>query len=209
MLQDYAYTIQHSESDPSNNYAIPHINDNTHFDINLLYPLFIDHDMAQFPQNSPAFIANVLSFHEPISYSQASQLEGWVDAMQKELDALELNDTWEVTSLLEGHRAIKSKWVCKTTYKPYGSVDRLKSRLVIKGDDQREGKAYKHTFSPVAKLSSVRVLIALATAYKWPLHQLDVNHAFLHGFLDEEIYMRPAEEYTKALVGSTPHSSRT
>ncbi|GKD10543.1 retrovirus-related pol polyprotein from transposon TNT 1-94 [Tanacetum coccineum] len=60
---------------------------------------------------------------------------------------------------------------------------------------------YKHTFSPDAKAATVRVLIAIATAKEWPLHQLDVNNAFLHGYVEEEIYMKPPEGYSKALPG--------
>ena len=60
---------------------------------------------------------------------------------------------------------------------------------------------YKHTFSPVAKLTTVRVFIALASAKGWLMHQLDINNAFLHGFIDEEVYMQPPEGYTKASPG--------
>ncbi|GJX58336.1 NSP-interacting kinase 1-like protein [Tanacetum coccineum] len=79
------------------------------------------------------------------------------------------------------------------------SKEQLKVRLVVRGFNQKEGLNYKNTISPVAKLAAVRVIVALATAKEWPLHQLDVNNAFLHGYIDEEIYMLPPEVYHKDL----------
>ena len=84
-----------------------------------------------------------------------------------------------------------SRWIYKTKYKPDGSVERHKARLVIRGFEQVKDKDYKHTSSPIAKLTTVRLFIATATAFQWPLHQLDINNAFLHGFIDEEVYMLP------------------
>lgn len=100
-----------------------------------------------------------------------------------------------------GHKKISSKWVFKIKYNPDGTVERYKARLVIKGFHQKEGLDYKHTFAPVVKLATVRVIIAIATAKNWPLHQLDINNALLHGFIDEDIFMKPPEGYTKAGVG--------
>lgn len=100
-----------------------------------------------------------------------------------------------------GKRALISKWVYKTKFRPDGSVERHKARLVIRGFEQVKDKDYKHTFSPVAKLTTMRVYIALATSKGWPLHQLDINNAFLHGFLDEEVYMQPPQGCDKAEAG--------
>lgn len=85
---------------------------------------------------------------------------GWVEAMDKEIGALEENETWEVTTLLDGIKPVTSKWVYKTKYKADGTVDKLKARLVVRGFNQKEGQDYKYTFSHVAKLATVRVLIA-------------------------------------------------
>lgn len=148
-----------------------------------------------------ASLANVLSVHEPSSYNQAMQDTQWVDAMDNELEALEKNGTWELTTLPEGKTAIGSKWVYKAKFYSSGDLERCKARVLARGDKQIKGKDFKHTFSPVAKFTTVRVLIALAAAKGWCLHQLDINNAFLHGYVEEEIYMHPPKGYTKAKPG--------
>ena len=122
-------------------------------------------------------------------------------AMERELNALQKNDTWVLTTLPPGKKALSSKWVYKTKYKADGSIERHKARLVIRGFAQVKDKDYKHTFSPIAKITTVRVLIGLAAAMNWDLHQLDINNAFLHGFLEEEVYMLPPEGYFHAQPG--------
>jgi hypothetical protein len=111
--------------------------------------------------------------------------------MRSELKALHHNGTWSLTTLPSAKTLIGCRWVYKLKHHSDGSIDRYKARLVTKGFTQLEGVDYQETFSPTAKIVSVRCLFALAAAWGWSLHQLDVNNAFLHGDLSEEIYMSP------------------
>ncbi|KAK4384875.1 Retrovirus-related Pol polyprotein from transposon RE2 [Sesamum angolense] len=147
------------------------------------------------------FLAQVNAVQEPKSFLEATKHAHWREAMGKEIEALERNDTWDLTELPKGKRAIGSRWVYKVKLNQDGSVDRFKARLVAKGYTQIEGVDYFDSFSPVAKTVTVRLFIAIATAYSWPILQLDVNNAFLHGQLDEEVYMTPPEGYEKAHPG--------
>lgn len=111
-------------------------------------------------------------------------------AMNKEIKALEAYNTWELTDLPKGKKAIGNKWVYKVKLKSDGSLERFKARVVIQGNHQKHGVDYLETFSPVVKLSTIRSVIALAASKQWTLHQLGINNAFLHGDLDEEVYMK-------------------
>jgi len=111
--------------------------------------------------------------------------------MHSELAALEANNTWSLTPLPPGKTPIGCRWVYKIKRHSDGTIDRFKARLVAKGYTQLEGIDYHDTFSPIAKMITVHCLLALAAAQNWSLHQLDVHNAFLHGDLQEEIYMSP------------------
>ncbi|RVW55183.1 Retrovirus-related Pol polyprotein from transposon RE1 [Vitis vinifera] len=109
--------------------------------------------------------------------------------MSEELRALKENSTWSLTTLPPGKHTVGCKWVYRIKYRADGTIERYKARLVAKGYTQQEGVDYLDTFSPVAKLVTVKVLLALAAVHGWSLTQLDVNNAFLHGDLHEEVYM--------------------
>ena len=126
---------------------------------------------------------------EPQFYHQAVKFPHWCAAMQAELEAMESNKTWSVCYLPEDKHTIGCKWVYKVKFNPDGSIELYKARLVAKGYTQQEGLDYLETFSPVAKLVTVKVLLPLAAKKKWHLVQLDANDAFLDGDLFEEVYM--------------------
>ena len=109
--------------------------------------------------------------------------------MAAKIDALEQNHTWSVVPLPPNKRVVGYKWLFRIKYKANGSIERYKARLVAKGYTQQEGSDYIETFSPVAKMVTIKLFLALAAVQGWVLYQLDVNNAFLNGDLHEEVYM--------------------
>ena len=128
---------------------------------------------------------------------QRSDSEMWKRAAESEMQSIKQNKTWELTALPPGRQAIGCKWVFALKLKADGSIDRHKARLVAKGFSQVEGIDFDETFAPVARLSSIRALLALGAHYDWEIHQMDVRTAFLNGDLDEEIYMAQPEGFVQ------------
>ncbi|KAJ9555731.1 hypothetical protein OSB04_010345 [Centaurea solstitialis] len=139
----------------------------------------------QLSSSFKAFTASVSSNTEPRSYSETVKQKEWVLAMEQESQAMKDNNTWSIVSLSPGCR-----WVYKVKLKAGGTIERYKARLVAKGFTQQEGVDYLETYSPVAKPATIKTMLALAAIQDWKLVQLDVNNAFLHGDLDEEVYMK-------------------
>lgn len=125
----------------------------------------------------------------PRSYSRAVQHDCWKQAIQEELGALEKNHTWD---LVDCPHLSQTNWVQVDLLKlkPDGTLDRHKVRLVALGNKQEFGIDYEETFAPVAKLTTVRLILAIAASQSWPLYQMDVKNSFLHGDLKEEVYTR-------------------
>eukprot|EP00253_Pinus_taeda_P020995 PITA_20995 len=109
--------------------------------------------------------------------------------MNEEYRSLLANDTWDLVPLSMGRKLVRCKWIYRTKYGPDGKVDKHKACLVAKGFSQVEGIDYTQTFSPVAKINSISLVLSLSSAFKWEVHHMDVKSAFLHGELHEEIYM--------------------
>jgi len=129
--------------------------------------------------------------------------------MNLELQALENNHTWVLTPLPPGKKAIGCKWIYRTKFKSDGSIDKYKARLVAQGYSQQFGIDYDETFAPVAKMTTVRALLAVAAVKKWYVNQMDVSNAFLHGDLQEEVYMMLPQGYTDYGCKITSHSAAT
>ena len=136
-----------------------------------------DKDIPEYEQFVYALLA-IKYIEEPKSYKQAIQSEEaaqWSKAMDSELSSHEENGTWTLVQRPRGRRVLKNRWVFVVKYKPDGSVDRFKARLVIKGFLQKYGIDYNEIFSPVVRMEILRLLLSLAAAMDWEVEQMDVK----------------------------------
>lgn len=121
---------------------------------------------------------------------QCPEADAWNTTIKKEIKAHLKNDTWEITNRKSDTNIIGSKLILKTKYKSSGEVERRKAHIVASGFSQRPGLDYSETYAPVARLSSIRLLLALSVEEDLIINQLDVTTAFLNGELAEELYMK-------------------
>ncbi|XP_021812578.1 uncharacterized protein LOC110755651 [Prunus avium] len=126
---------------------------------------------------------------EPSSFTQENQLVEWRQAMGAEINALQKAGTWTLVPSQPHLNILPNKWVFRIKRNFDGSIERYKARLVANGFHQQEGLDYGETFSPVVKHSTIRLILALAVSFEWPVRQLNVQNAFLRGSLYEDVYM--------------------
>jgi hypothetical protein len=118
------------------------------------------------------------------------------EAVRSEMDSIMSNGTWEIVDCPYGCKPIGCKWVFKKKLRPDGTIEIYKARLVTKGYTQKEGEDFFDTYSPVARLTTIRVLLSLTASYGLIIHQMNVKTTFLYGELEEEIYMDQPNGFT-------------
>lgn len=149
-------------------------------------------------ENEKYSINSIFSIIEPSNYNQAITDENkdkWIEAMNDEMKSLHKNNTWTICKLPEDRKAIASKWIYTVKTDQNGKVNRFKARLVAQGFSQKFGIDYNHVFAPVAKHSTLRILLSIASKENFIVKHLDVKTAFLNGKLQETIYMKQPAGY--------------
>ena len=120
---------------------------------------------------------------EPTNYEEAVHKKEWEEEMTEEYQSIMKNDVWDVVPKPKGKSIVSSKWIYKIKYAADESIEKYKARFVARGFSQKE------TFTPVARYTSIRTIMALASMMKWDLHQMDVKTVFLNGVIKEEVYI--------------------
>jgi hypothetical protein len=111
-----------------------------------------------------------LMSYQPMSFKEAAKEPHWVQAMKQEIDSIEKNKTWDLVALSRHKKSIGVKWVYKTKLNEKGQIEKHQARLVTKGFSQQPGTDYGETFSAVARLDTVRTLLAIAAQHKWQVY---------------------------------------
>ena len=120
---------------------------------------------------------------EPTCFEEATKQKEWVDAMIEEYQSMIKNDVWEIVPRPKDKLVVSLKWIFKTKHSTDGSIEKYKARFVASGFSQKEGIDYEETFAPVARYTSIRSVLSLASKKKWNLHQMDVKTTFLNGLI--------------------------
>jgi len=161
------------------------------------YPISSTISYSKISPSHMCYINNITKIPIPTNYAEAQDTKEWCEAVDAEIGAMEKTNTWEITTLPKGKKAVGCKWVFTLKFLADGNLERYKARLVAKGYTQKEGLDYTDTFSPVAKMTTIKLLLKVSASKKWFLKQLDVSNAFLNGELEEEIFMKIPEGYAE------------
>ena len=145
--------------------------------------------------NYHAFLSAIQEIPIPRNAQESMKNWRWKETMDEEMRALLLNHTWNIVPLQEGKKPVGCRWVYTLKCKADGSLERYKARLVTRGYSQTHKIDYQETFSLVAKMNTIRIIISLVVNFDWPLNQYDIKNAFLRGDLKEEIYMQLPPRY--------------
>ena len=153
------------------------------------YPMSHYVSNRRLSESNKSFVNQLSTVSIPNSVQEALTDPMWKAAMNEEMKSLQKNETWELVDRPPGKKPIGCWWVYTLKHKADGTIEHFKERLMAKGYTQTYGIDYTDTFSPVAKINTVRVLLSLAANLDWPLQQFDVKNAFLHDKSSEEVYM--------------------
>lgn len=132
---------------------------------------------------------------EPESYHEAAMIQVWVDAMIAEIEFIIKNKTWKLVKKHAGVKPIGLKWIYNIKRNAYETVIKYKAKLVTKNYLQQQGIDFDEVFAPVARIETIRLLLALAATNGWEIHHVDVKTAFLNGELNEDVYVTQPEEF--------------
>ncbi|WJX88387.1 hypothetical protein P8452_70484 [Trifolium repens] len=135
-------------------------------------------------------LLGLISMIEPKNVEEALTDDGWIVAMQDELNQFQRNDVWDLVPRPANKNIIGTKWVFRNKLNEQGEVVRNKARLVAQGYSQQEGIDFTETFAPVARLEAIRLLLSYAVNNGITLYQMDVKSAFLNGVISEEVYVK-------------------
>lgn len=165
-----------------------------------IHPISSSLSYSKLSSSHTAFISSITQIPIPTSYAEAQDDKEWCDVVDLEFEAMEANNTWDVTSLPKGKKSVDCRLLYSLKFNANGILERRKVRLVAKGYTQKEGLDFNQTFSPIAKMVTIKLLLKISASKRWVLHQLDISNAFLNGDLTEEIYMKLLEGYVERLT---------
>ncbi|GAU44223.1 hypothetical protein TSUD_399870 [Trifolium subterraneum] len=163
-------------------------------------PGWVQDYVTNIEDNDIEAMQNLVVFRDdsdPHNYEEASKMTVWRKAMDQEIESIERNNPWELVFLPKEAKRIGVKWIFKTKYNENGEVEKYKARLVAKGYSQQYGIDFNEVFAPVARWDSIRAILVVAASQGWYVYQFDVKSAFLHGELQENVYVDQPPGYFK------------